>query len=149
MTNTITLFDATNHVVGTFSTIQAAVNAASGSNGDTVFVGAGTYQEQVLVDGSQVHNLTIEGAGESQTKILSPDANNLVENFTTTQNPGEYHNQDALVGVENGANVTIKNLTIDGNNQGVVYATGANGGGDLVGIEALSSSVNVRNVHIH
>src|SRR5580704_11027805 len=135
MANTVTLLNASNQVVGTFGTIQAAVNAAS--NGYTVEVGPGTYQEQVTVNG--LTNLTIEGTGAdpSQTVILSPDAANLVSNI---QNPGEFHTfTDALVGAENGASVTIKNLTVNGNNQGVIYATGANGGGDLIGIEGVDS----------
>jgi pectin methylesterase-like acyl-CoA thioesterase len=142
MANPVTLLDASNNVIGTFATIQAAVNAAS--NGDTVQIAAGTYQEQVTVNG--LTNLTIEGAGQGQTIIQSPDYTNLVSNI---QNPGEFHTStDALVGVENGASVTVKNLTVDGNNQGVIYAVGANGGGDLVGIEAVNSSLNVSNVHV-
>jgi Ca2+-binding RTX toxin-like protein len=144
MANTVTLLDASNNVVGTFGTIQAAVNAAS--NGYTVEVGPGTYQEQVTVNG--LTNLTIEGtsADPSQTVILSPDAANLASNI---QNPGEFHTfTDALVGAENGASVTIKNLTVNGNNQGVIYATGANGGGDLVGIEGVNASLTVSNVHV-
>jgi hypothetical protein len=144
MANTVTLLNASNNVVGTFGTIQAAVNAAS--NGYTVEVGPGTYQEQVTVNG--LTNLTIEGtsADPSQTVILSPDAANLTSNI---QNPGEFHTStDALVGAENGASVTIKNLTVNGNNQGVIYATGANGGGDLVGIEGVNASLTVGNVHV-
>jgi pectin methylesterase-like acyl-CoA thioesterase len=117
VTKVVTLLDSTNTVVGTFSTIQAAVTAAAGSNHDTISISAGTFQEQVLIDGSQVQNLTIVGAGAGVTTILSPDAGSLAENFTTAQNTHEYHNQDPLIGIENGANVTIENLTIDGNNQ--------------------------------
>src|SRR5262249_17503689 len=144
MANTVTLLDASNNTVGTFSTIQAAVNAAS--NGYTVEVGPGTYQEQVTVNG--LTNLTIEGTGgdSSQTVILLPDFTNIVSNI---QNPGEFHTStDALIGAENGASVTIKNLTVNGNNQGIIYAVGANGGGDLVGIEAVDSSLNVSDVHV-
>jgi len=144
MANTVTLLNASDNVVGTFSTIQAAVDAAS--NGYTVEVGPGTYQEQVTVNG--LTNLTIEGTGAnaSQTVILSPDYTNLVSNI---QNPGEFHpSTDALIGAENGASVMIKNLTVNGNNQGVVYAVGANGGGDLIGIEAVDSSLDVSDVHV-
>jgi len=144
MANTVTLLNASNQVVGTFGTIQAAVNAAS--NGYTVEVGPGTYQEQVTVNG--LTNLTIEGTGAdpSQTVILSPNAANLVSNI---QNPSENHTfTDALIGAENGASVTVKNLTVNGANQGVVYATGANGGGDLVGIEGVNASLTVSNVHV-
>jgi hypothetical protein len=95
-------------------------------------------------------NLTIEGTGAdpSQTVILSPDYTNLVSNI---QNPGPGENHastDALVGAENGASVTISNLTVNGNNQGLIYAYGANGGGDLIGIEGVNSSFNVSNVHV-
>ena len=140
--NQVTLLDASGNFVATYSTIQDAVDNAQ--NGYTVEVGPGTYQEQVTVNG--LTNLTIEGSGQGSTTILSPDEANLVSNIN---NPGEQHTStDALVGLENGASVTIKNLTANGNNQGVVYALGANGGGDLVGIEAVSSGLTVNNVHV-
>jgi Ca2+-binding RTX toxin-like protein len=144
MTLPVTLFDTSNNPIGSFSTIQAAVNAAA--NGDTIQVAPGTYQEQVTVNG--LTNLTIEGTGAdpSQTVILSPDYTSLVSNI---QNPGENHTfTDALVGAENGASVTVSNLTVNGNNQGVIYALGANGGGDLIGIEGVNSSLSVSNVHV-
>src|SRR5258708_24114129 len=101
MANTVTLEDAHHHVIATFGTIQAAVNAAA--KGEIILVGAGTYQEQVTVDG--LKNLTIEGAGQGQTIILSPDAANLVANL---QNPGEFHSaQQDLVGAEKPSRVTI------------------------------------------
>ena len=58
---------------GTYSTIQAAVDAAG--NGDTIEIAAGTYREQVTVDGK---NITIHGAGSGQTIIEAPDAASLV-----------------------------------------------------------------------
>ena len=58
-----------------FSTIQAAVDAAG--NGDTIEIAAGTYREQVTVDGKDI---TIHGAGSGQTIIESPDAASLVAN---------------------------------------------------------------------
>jgi pectin methylesterase-like acyl-CoA thioesterase len=52
---------------GTFSTIQAAVTAAQ--DGDIIDIAAGTYREQVTVDGKDI---TIHGAGAGQTIIESP-----------------------------------------------------------------------------
>src|SRR5262249_19162423 len=43
-----------------FTTIQAAVDAAS--NGDTILVAAGTYNENVVIHGKQI---TIDGAGDT------------------------------------------------------------------------------------
>jgi parallel beta-helix repeat protein len=145
MANVVTLFDASNNNVGTFTTIQGAVNAAA--NGYTISASAGTYQEQVTVDG--LTNLTIKGAGQGQTIILSPDgdqasSNHLVANLNNTDDTF-FPNQAALVGLENGASVTIQDLTIDGNNQGFINGSP---GYDLVGIEALSSSVHVSDVHV-
>ncbi len=50
-----------------YTTIQAAVNAAS--PGDTITVAAGTYTEQVVI----TKNLTLTGAGSSTTIIQAPD----------------------------------------------------------------------------
>jgi FG-GAP-like repeat len=145
MANTVTLLDASHNTVGTFGTIQDAVNAAS--NGYTVEVGPGTYQEQVTVNG--LTNLTIEGMGAdpSQVVILSPNQPDLATNII---NPGETHTStQALIGAENGASVTITNLTVNGNNQGSVYGLGPPpGGGDLIGIEGVDSSLTISDVHV-
>ena len=68
---------------GTYSTIQAAVDAAG--NGDTIEIAAGTYREQVTVDGK---NITIHGAGSGQTIIESPDAASLVSNASDSNAAG-------------------------------------------------------------
>ena len=105
MTGSVTLLDASNQVVGTFATIQSAVNAAS--NGDTIELADFFYEGQVLVNG--LKNLTIDG-GAANPIITSPLAADLVPSF---QNPDEqaFPNQMALVGLENGASVTLKNLS--------------------------------------
>ena len=53
-------------------------------------------------------------------------------------------NQYSVVGIKNGADVTIHGLTVDGNDQGAV----ANGGGQFSGIYALNSDVVVDDVHV-
>ncbi len=87
----------------TFSTIQAAVNAASSS--DTIQVCPGTYNEQVVVTTSQ---LTIRGAGAGLTVVRPTTVvNNAINVFG---NPVA-----AILLVEGAANVTVASLAIDGN----------------------------------
>jgi hypothetical protein len=117
--------------------IQAAINAAH--DGDTIFIAAGTFQEQLTLDGKHV---TLSGAGQDQTIIKSPDAANLAVNLV--DNSRGLPNQYAVVGIKNGADVTIQGLTVDGNDQGAA----ANGGGQFVGIYALNSDVVVDGVHV-
>ena len=62
------------HVLAGMS-IQAAINAAH--DGDTIFIAAGTFREQLTIDGKAV---TLQGAGAGQTIIESPDAASLVSN---------------------------------------------------------------------
>ncbi len=59
-------FAATINVPVDHSTIQAAINAAS--NGDTINVAAGTYNENVVINNKQ--NIVIQGAGD--TTIVEP-----------------------------------------------------------------------------
>lgn len=116
---------------------KAAINAAS--DGDTILIAAGTYQEQLTIDGK---NVTLSGAGQGQTIILSPGAANLTVNVVDSSRG--LPNQYSVIGIKNGADVTIENLTIDGNDQGAA----ANGGGQFTGIYALNSDVLVDDVHV-
>lgn len=100
-------------VPGGYATIQAAINAAA--SGDIVNVAAGTYLEQLTI----TKPLTLQGAGQSSTIIQSPTAVNL------TQSGGNWKSlkaQDvyAIIGVKlaTAGLVTIKNLKVDGNDQG-------------------------------
>ena len=124
------------HVLAGMS-IQAAINAAH--DGDTIFIAAGTFQEQLTLDGKHV---TLSGAGQDQTIIKSPDVANLAVNLVDSS--GGLPNQYAVVGIKNGADVKIQGLTVDGNDQGAA----ANGGGQFVGIYALNSDVVVDGVHV-
>ncbi|MFN8517200.1 MAG: S-layer homology domain-containing protein [Chloroflexia bacterium] len=84
-----------------FTSIQSAVNAAS--NGDTIVVRAGVYQEQVFIDES----LTFVGAGVGQTTILAPAS-------MTSTHGGEVAAIVEIDGEENGAAVDMSGFTIAG-----------------------------------
>ena len=116
--------DANGNVVvdSVFSSIQAAVNAAS--SGDTIDVGAGTYSEQVVVNGAS--NLTIEGAPGAV--LQAPSA--LV---STVNNPISGAPLAGVLTLENSSDVTVVGLTIDGDTQG-------NGTENEVGIAAVNST---------
>ena len=128
---------------GTYSTIQAAVDAAV--NGDTIEIAAGTYREQVTVTGKDI---TLHGAGTGQTIIESPDAASLVANAIDT-NSGR-PNKFAVITVTDNADVTIEGLTVDGRDQGAVpasnYVTGSNH--DFLGIYVLNSDAHIDGVAV-
>ena len=112
-----------------FAKIQDAVNAAIPSG--TINVAAGSYTEQVVVNGK---NLSILGAGRASTTILSPAA--LATTFTTS-GPNK-----PVVSVQNASNVVVRDFTVDGNGagnannriQGVAYW---NAGGKLLDCDVL------------
>jgi parallel beta-helix repeat protein len=89
--------------------IQEAVNAVN--TGGTVHVAAGIYVEQVEID----NNLTLQGAGmgTSGTVIQSPDT--LSNSFTFVGWDGNDWTYTPVVWVHDANDVTIKNLTVDGN----------------------------------
>jgi parallel beta-helix repeat protein len=62
----------------TYSTIQAAINAASA--GDTVSVAAGTYVENVVVNKA----ITLQGAGYADTIVVATDGNATPLTFNTS-----------------------------------------------------------------
>uniref|UniRef100_UPI00191644E8 beta strand repeat-containing protein n=1 Tax=Flavobacterium sp. MK4S-17 TaxID=2543737 RepID=UPI00191644E8 len=127
-----------------YPTIQQAVNASV--TGDMVTLGAGTYIEQVTV----TTGITIQGVGTSQTIVRSPLAANLVVNggWKTLKA------QDvvAIIGVktDDASQVTIKDLTVDGFDQGYLPdATFPNKDSyAFQGIGALNTNLLVENVNI-
>jgi Pectinesterase len=115
---------------GGFTTIEGAVNAAA--NGDTIEIAAGTYREQVTINGK---DLTVHGAGDGVggTIIESPDAASLVVNATDSN--AARPNKFAVVAVIGDANVTIDGLAVDGREQGFQNRADY----DFVGVYVLNS----------
>lgn len=89
-------------------TITGAVNKAL--SGDTINVSAGTYIENVVVSKS----LAINGAGQSRT-IVEPSTSDPT-GFTSA---GGAFNFNSTVFLIQASNVTISNLTINGDNPGL------------------------------
>jgi parallel beta-helix repeat protein len=111
------LFGPGGMLIGSFSTIQAAVGAAAPS-GDTIKVDPGTYTEQVTINKS----LTLEGSGlgaiiQAPTTALTTNPNFGFNSLVTVGNP-------TMV-----ITVNIKGLTIQGPNttidNGIYVAGGA------------------------
>lgn len=106
-------FAVTNAVVGTckvgtvYTTIQAAVNAAS--SGSTVSVCPGTYAEQVTI----TTPLTLKGIGQgsSNAAIIRPPAAGLVAN-SLSGIWGTLYVQVLVHGTQ--GSVTLSNIVIDG-----------------------------------
>jgi hypothetical protein len=108
LVTTMPVSAATINVPGDYPTIQAAVDAAS--PGDTIYVAAGTYDEQVVIN----KRLTLQGAGT--TTIVKPSS---AGNLTTVLDGlfwyGGTKNITSIIiaNVPDGSSVTIKNLKVD------------------------------------
>jgi hypothetical protein len=113
---TVAAFAVDIEVPGDYSSIQAAVNAAS--NGDTIHVGPGTYVEQIFITNKE---LAILGDG---AVIEAPAILVAMSSGPTFQKP--------VVGVA-GGDVTIDGFTVDGK------ATGA-ANNNLIGVYFLNAS---------
>ena len=74
----VQLFDADGELIGTFNTIQAAVNAAP-VNG-TIRTAAGTYDENVVI---QTAGLTLEGAAD-RTSVIRPGTSDAIDGNVVT-----------------------------------------------------------------
>ena len=125
---------------GTYATIQTAINAAA--SGDTILVAAGTYREQITVNGK---DLTIHGAGDGAggTIIESPDAASLVVNARDSNNSGR-PNKFAVVAVTGNADVTIEGVAVDGREQGFLNCADY----DFVGVYVLNSDAHINGVAV-
>ncbi|MFN8588492.1 MAG: cohesin domain-containing protein [Candidatus Eisenbacteria bacterium] len=88
-----------------YQAVQAGVDNTL--PGGTVQVAAGSYTEQVVVNGK---NLTIQGAGRANTFIVSPVT--LAASFTTPTNNAP------VVFLENSGDIRVRDLTVDGAGRG-------------------------------
>jgi pectin methylesterase-like acyl-CoA thioesterase len=104
-------------VPGVYSSIQAAIDAAS--DGDAIYIAAGTYREQLTIRGKQLDVLGAVGDDRSSLVTLeSPDVANL--DVDPMDADGELIAQCAVIRVRNDAHVTMRHLIIDGRHQGWV-----------------------------
>ena len=125
-----------------YATIGAAVTAAS--PGEQICIGAGTWPEQVTIS----KELTLTGAGELTTIISSPAV--LAPVCGTDLDPAAVAIVDVCT-----SNVTISDLTVDGDAAGDGAQTGmpSSGSTDFFGLvvhggaTATISAVTVTNVH--
>jgi VCBS repeat-containing protein/parallel beta-helix repeat protein len=139
LTQAVQLFDSSNHLVGTFDHIQDAVDAATSVN-MTILIKDGDYTEQVTVSGHSHDGLTIMGESEGGVVIHSPGS--VAQNGT---DPVTGRAQHAIVAFNDVTGVTIKTLTVDGDEHGDDIAVA---GGDFVGILVTDASATVDQVTI-
>jgi parallel beta-helix repeat protein len=112
--------DATNTCTVSTTPVQAAIDFAD--PGETVYLGAGTFQEDIEI----TKNLTLQGS--SGTVIRSPDSINA--EFSTSSG-----GKSPVIYVNN-ATVNIRNITVDGNgnqnnNAGFIGIGYHNAGGEV------------------
>ncbi|MCW4033829.1 MAG: pectinesterase family protein, partial [Candidatus Bathyarchaeota archaeon] len=108
-----------------YSTIQEAINNAS--DGDTVFVKAGTYYEALVIEtsislvGEDSASTVIDGSNSSVTDVVQVKADNVtVSGFTIRNSSGAKYYEKAGVYVEfsSGANIS-GNIIMDNYGHGV------------------------------
>ena len=124
---------------GGYATIQAAVDAAV--NGDTILIAAGTYREQVSINGKDI---TLQGAGVGQTIIESPDAAALVESYHESNSGLPY--RYSVVTVKGNSDVTITGVTVDGRDQGNISS--APGAYNFSGVYVINSDAHIDGIAV-
>jgi Ca2+-binding RTX toxin-like protein len=133
LTQPVQLFDASNNLVGTFGTIQAAIDAAS--NGYTVRAAAGTYNENLNVN----KDITIEGPNVGIAGNGARGAEATINGLVSIVSDGVTLNGLKITGAPlfgqditgvfvNNDNATLTNLILDGPGNGYGIQTTYNGG---------------------
>ncbi len=99
---------------GVYASIQSAIDAAT--DGDAIYIAAGTYREQLTIRGKQLDLLgAIGDDGSSLVTLECPDVANL--DVDPIDNKGELAGKCAVVRVKSDAQVTMRHLIIDGRHQ--------------------------------
>ncbi|MCU1376745.1 MAG: hypothetical protein JWO68_4031, partial [Actinomycetia bacterium] len=139
LTAPVQLFDVSNHLLGYFTTIQGAVNAAHDGAGEYIKAAAGTYAENVTIDrGVEIRGAnygldgTAPGRGaetiiQGQVTVTGGTGEAVQIDGVEVRNTSNLATQFIGIRVENtAADVTIENS--------VFYSTGPNGNADDRGI---------------
>ncbi len=122
---------------GGFATIQEAVNAAG--NGDTILIAEGTYVEQVQIDGKS--DLTLIGVGEVTIKAPA----DVIETARSSSDR-EMH---SVVTIENGTNIKLDNINVDGDGRGDTVDEGSGTGqAQFTGVFVRNASATLEDVDI-
>lgn len=91
----------------TFCSIQSAIDHAATQNGDTIAIGADSYRENVVV----TKELTLDGAG-----VLTTTLQPATSGPTCTSGAGSICPGGVNMILVQAANVTIREMTLDGDN---------------------------------
>ena len=146
VTQRVQLFDGGGHLIGTFDSIQAAVNA--GGDGDKIVLAAGTYNEDVTLD----KNIEIDGAnsgtagtgahgaesvimGQMTVTAVHSASAHVVINGVEIYNTSDAAHAFTGINVTSGADVTVTNSLFFSpsagqngvNDRGIQLTTGATG----------------------
>ena len=128
-------------VVAYSDTIQAAIDAAS--DGDTINVAAGEYDEQVVIN----KNLTLQGAGD--TTVIQPSQTTANSFQLFSRKAGGTNNTASIIVATDTSSVTIKNLKVDGSLVGSVPLGVDNFIGILYrGVGGVIDSVTVNDIGV-
>ena len=144
LTDDVFLFNGSGNLIGTFGTIQSAVNAAAANGGvnETIRIKNGTYTEQVTIDGlaGTLTGLSIIGESEAGVVIKAPSVG-LAQTADDAQTGRDLF---SVVTVKGADGIVIQNLTVNGDEQ----AGQVIGGGDFNGIAYVNASGTVEDVTI-